>query len=307
MSFKQISIWFVGLLVLGLASCNNNFDDPSAGQLDINTQQIRDYLIKSGLASRVTTASSGLYYVITDTTRSSATAKVPALGDEVEFIYTLSYINGGTAVFVDSIRSSKPMYYPFGIGAIIPGLEQGVSLLREGQKATLVMPYTLGFGGDARTINGVTIPAYSPVIFTVQLIRARTQSEQIADYTRNNGLLPLTTYSDSVKVFWRKSTQTGDVIASGDSVQISYRGTLLRGAQAFDSSAAYKFRFFSSNFIAGFASGLTKLRQGDSAVIIFPSTQGYGTQGLVSGISYVVPPYAPLAFEITVTSVKKNK
>jgi FKBP-type peptidyl-prolyl cis-trans isomerase len=51
--------------------------------------------------------------------------------------------------------------------------------------------------------------------------------------------------------------------------------------------------------VSGFENGLTKLRVGEKALLIFPSAIGYGTTG--SGAT--IQPYSPLLFDIEVLKV----
>ncbi|MCP9765741.1 hypothetical protein EGI31_22630 [Lacihabitans soyangensis] len=49
---------------------------------------------------------------------------------------------------------------------------------------------------------------------------------------------------------------------------------------------------------SGIYRGISKLRKGEKARIIFPSSIGYGTNGSGS-----IPPYTPLIFDIEVLTV----
>ncbi|MCU0369158.1 MAG: FKBP-type peptidyl-prolyl cis-trans isomerase [Cyclobacteriaceae bacterium] len=47
----------------------------------------------------------------------------------------------------------------------------GLPKLPEGSKATLYIPSGLGFGTDALTSGGITVPANSNLIYEVELVK----------------------------------------------------------------------------------------------------------------------------------------
>ena len=56
--------------------------------------------------------------------------------------------------------------------------------------------------------------------------------------------------------------------------------------------------------VSGFNEGLNKLRVGEKATLLFPSSIGYGQDGLIENKLYKVAPYAPLRYDVEVVSVK---
>jgi FKBP-type peptidyl-prolyl cis-trans isomerase len=54
----------------------------------------------------------------------------------------------------------------------------------------------------------------------------------------------------------------------------------------------------SNSTIAGFSEGISKLKKGEKAKIILPSTIGYGSKGSGS-----IPPFTPLIFDIEILTV----
>ncbi|RRA98959.1 FKBP-type peptidyl-prolyl cis-trans isomerase [Larkinella rosea] len=303
MNSKHLSVFIALLLMVGLTSCfNNDLTDPNAGQAALNDQQIKDYLTANQLQDKVTLSPSGLYYLISGV---SASGKAATPANELEFTYTLSYIDPTTkkAVLVDSANATKSAYIPFLSGVVVQGLEEGFLLLKEGQTGRFFMPSSIGFGNDTRKDK---MPAYSAVIFDVKLIRSRTEEQQIDDYvTIKNLSAPIDT-ANSIRVY-RITPGTGSTIAAGNTVTVAYTANSLRGTTPFDKSDSLTFVAGSGQYIEGFSMGVTKLKVGDKALLVFPSLRGYGVQGSYDQSKgyYVVPPYTPLAFEITVKSVKK--
>ncbi|MGV3557443.1 FKBP-type peptidyl-prolyl cis-trans isomerase [Larkinella arboricola] len=308
MKSKQFSILIALLLGVGMTSCMKDLDNSSAVEAQRNDQEIRSYLTANKLQDSVSSSLSGLYHIITP---ANSGAKQTKAGEELEFTYVLSYIdpsNPSRAVVVDTANRTKSIYIPFLSGVVIPGLEEGLVLMKEGQRGRFYMPSNIAFGNDTRNNK---MPAYSAVIFDVQLKRSRTEMQQIDDFVRINKLSnPILVSSgipaDTNKVRVYKTTQgTGEKITAGKTVTVAYTATLFRATTSFSKSDSLTFKLGSGQYITGFDKGVEALTVGDKAWLVFPSALGYGTQGSVnqSG-TYVVPPSTPLAYEITVKSVK---
>ncbi|MGA0557839.1 FKBP-type peptidyl-prolyl cis-trans isomerase [Larkinella sp. VNQ87] len=305
MKFKPFNVFIAFLLVIGLTSCMNNFNDESAGMAEKNDQEIRNYLNANQLQSQVTKTASGLYHIITP---ANSSAKAATANEELEFTYTLSYIAGSTTVLVDSANKTKSAYIPFLAGVVVQGLEEGFLLMREGQSARFFMPSNIAFGNDTRSGK---MPAYSAVVFDVTLKRSRTQLEQMDDYAAikklgaptSTTLVPNST--DSVRVYIT-SKGTGARVTTNQTVTVAYTANTFRASTPFDKGDSLSFKTSSNQVISGFDAGIQQLSVGDKAVLVFPSGVGYGAQGSYDQSKgyYIVPPYTPLAFEVTVKSAK---
>lgn len=259
-----------------------------------NDADIQTYVTKKGYKGSL--LASGLYFYKTD---SVASSKKPAVGEEVQFNYKSYNLSD---VLVDSSAATTPVYYPYGIRSILSGLEQGLGLMGEGEKATLVIPSYIGY--NDRILNN--LPAYSPVRFDVTLVQSRTEAQQIADYISRNNLPTPELSSTGLRLIRTQTNSTGTLPTNGQTVTIRYAGRTLRSRAAFDSTGTGTFdaTLGQGKYVAGFEEGLSKLRVGEKATIIFPSTLGYGTTGVVVDNTYKITPYAPLRFDLEVVSVK---
>lgn len=123
---------------------------------------------------KMTKTPSGLNYVVTK----EGTGEKPAVGDSVEVIYTMHLRSG--KVFDTSIKSVaeeakiynasrdyKPLRIAVGVGAVIPGWDEGLQLLSKGSKATFVVPSSLAYGEQGA---GSAIPPFTTLIFDVELV-----------------------------------------------------------------------------------------------------------------------------------------
>ncbi|WP_298343771.1 peptidylprolyl isomerase [uncultured Algibacter sp.] len=86
-------------------------------------------------------------------------------GKTVSVHYKGQLIDG--TVFDSSYKRNEPIDFPLGVGQVIPGWDEGISLLNVGDKARLVIPSHLGYG--SRGAGGV-IPPDANLIFDVELM-----------------------------------------------------------------------------------------------------------------------------------------
>jgi FKBP-type peptidyl-prolyl cis-trans isomerase FkpA len=102
-------------------------------------------------------------YLIKQTEGKGPLAKI---GKNVTVHYEGKLLNNN--IFDSSIQRGKPFTFKLGEGIVIAGWEQGISQMREGDKAVLIIPSYLGYGD--RTLS--KIPANSPLVFTIELLKA---------------------------------------------------------------------------------------------------------------------------------------
>jgi cyclophilin family peptidyl-prolyl cis-trans isomerase len=104
---------------------------------------------------------SGLFYKI----HSSGKGKNTKKGDLVSVHYKGMLID--STVFDSSYQRNKPIEFTLGAGQVIIGWDEGISLLKKGAKATLVIPSNLAYGPSGA---GGVIPPNATLIFDVELV-----------------------------------------------------------------------------------------------------------------------------------------
>ena len=114
------------------------------------------------LAAGFDQTDSGLRYKIIQK-GSGAQAEI---GKSVSVHYEGSLDNG--QVFDSSYRRKDPITFTLGIGQVIQGWDEGIALLKEGDKARFVIPSYLGYG--ERGAGGV-IPPNATLVFDVELVK----------------------------------------------------------------------------------------------------------------------------------------
>lgn len=73
-------------------------------------------------------------------------------------------------VFDSSYKRNQPIDFPLGMGQVIPGWDEGILLLKVGDKARFVIPSELAYG--SRGAGGV-IPPNATLIFDVELMNIK--------------------------------------------------------------------------------------------------------------------------------------
>jgi peptidylprolyl isomerase len=149
------------------------FDGPKVFE-EVQAEQKRAILEKAKLEAgafdkflkdhypNATKTASGLYYVETTAgTGSQATA-----ANSVEVHYEGRFMDG--KVFDSSIARGETI--TFGLGQVIKGWTEGLQLMKEGGKATLIIPYQLAYGESGRPPS---IPAKSNLVFDIELITVK--------------------------------------------------------------------------------------------------------------------------------------
>jgi len=86
-------------------------------------------------------------------------------GKKVSVHYEGSLMNG--QVFDSSYKRSEPIDFQLGVGKVIPGWDEGIALLKVGDKARFVIPSDLGYGSAGA---GGVIPPDATLIFDVELM-----------------------------------------------------------------------------------------------------------------------------------------
>ena len=122
-------------------------------------QKLAEYITKNNVT--VKPSESGLYYVET----LAGTGEQAAKGKTVSVHYTGKLLDG--KVFDSSVQRGQPIKFPLGVGQVIPGWDEGISLMKVGGKATLIIPSRIGYG--ERGAGGV-IPPFAPLVFDVELV-----------------------------------------------------------------------------------------------------------------------------------------
>lgn len=292
--------WAYSLVAVSavLASC----EQPAEALIDRkrreNEAEINQYITQNNLTA--TKTEEGVYFI---QTKSIPTAQAPKTGDEVRYYYVARRLDG---VIVDSTVTSEGPATVILAGndtrGITLGRYAGILKLRQGEEGAVIVPAAL----DGGRIGTLLLPQYAPVRYDLRLVSVRTENQQIQDYIRTNNLTVTTLTSDSIRVVKTLIQPTDSVaITTGKTVTLNYTGRRVGTGTVFDSGTGFQVKIGEKRTVTGFENGLTNLRAGEKAKLIFPSSLGYGVQGSPNqDPAKNILPYSPLVFDIEITKVQ---
>ena len=90
----------------------------------------------------------------------------PVSGNVVSVTYTGKLLNG--TIFDEATDPAKPFTFRVGRGNVIEGWEEGLQLMKIGEKRLLIVPFELGYGTKGQLPK---IPKRATLIFEVQLLK----------------------------------------------------------------------------------------------------------------------------------------
>ncbi|MBN2614106.1 MAG: FKBP-type peptidyl-prolyl cis-trans isomerase [Bacteroidales bacterium] len=126
--------------------------------LENEKKNIDDFVKSKGWQMKTT--STGLRYMFVK----HGTGPLAKTGQVATIAYTIRLMNGPV---VYSSEQSGLKSFEIGHGGVVAGLEEGIILLKVGDKAKFILPSHLAYGltGDSHKI-----PPHTPIIYTVELV-----------------------------------------------------------------------------------------------------------------------------------------
>jgi len=226
------------------------------------------------------------------------TGESPQVGDFVEVHYTGTLLDG--TKFDSSVDRGQPFEFRLGKQQVIAGWDEGIAMLKQGGKATLVIPSELGYGSHGTG----AIPPNATLVFEVELISFRPgppgapeapQAVATADYTE----------TDSGLQYYDIKVGDGETSAEGNKVTVHYTGWLTNSTM-FDSSLErgepFSLVLGKGQVIPGWDEGLTGMQVGGQRQLVIPADLAYGDHGAGN----VIPPGATLIFEVELVEVAEG-
>ncbi len=109
---------------------------------------------------KATPTTSGMYYI----QQKKGKGKNAESGKKVKVHYTGKFLNG--EVFDSSVERGEPIEFTLGTGQVIKGWDEGIGMMKVGEKAVMIIPSDLAYGPGGRG----TIPPSATLLFEVELI-----------------------------------------------------------------------------------------------------------------------------------------
>ncbi len=248
--------------------------------------------------------------IVFEETESEVLEEGPGKGVAVspESTVTIDYVGvvarDGTT-FADSWDAGQPA--TFDISQVIPGLVEGLSGAREGDRVLVGVTSKDGFDP---TGNGESIIEGDSLVFVVDVLgvespvpltMANFPQLDVDDQGNPTGFSG--TDAQNVPELMVKVLEEGDgpAVKASDTVTAEYLGQVFPDGPVFDESySADEPRSFGlDSVIEGWTEGLVGQKVGSRVVLAIPSELGYGEQG-----SQNIPPNADLIFVVDIEKVE---
>ena len=140
------------------------FEDFNKTKADrIKKEKENELKILKDLSKGFSKTSSGLLYKLEKENNSHK----PSNGNKVKVHYKGMLLDG--TVFDSSFKRNQPIEFTLGVGQVIKGWDEGISLLGIGDKASFIIPSDLAYGASGA---GGVIPPNATLVFEVELISA---------------------------------------------------------------------------------------------------------------------------------------
>ena len=262
---------------------------------------------------------SGMKYIV----YREMNGKKPQTGDWVTV--HMVYQEENDSVLFDSRTYGRPLRFALPAPKFSGSFEEGLMQIGEGDSAAFFV------NADSMFENVISKEAHgfikhrpkkgSHLRFNVSLLRVQPFQEAEMEIAMNESRQEQAERTTLQSYLKEKNLQAekepegyyifiqvpgkGREIKAGDRVSINFSGHFLNGA-IFDSNEKsgkpYSFVAGTGEVIKGWDLAIQKLREGDKAMLIIPSSLAYGGDGLKrpNSLSYVIPPFSTLIFDIEV-------
>lgn len=220
--------------------------------------------------------------------------------DVVTFDYTGYFIDslGHPIIFDNTLERKTSTVLRPGAATGFPGLGEGLTYLKKGEKAIVCIPPKLAFGDKGKGI----IPPGKALFYDVTIHDAKPYP-----FFETNGLDTVKLSSGLKYVQVRKVA--GTVADTGSNVSIAYTGFVVDSLgyrRIFDASRETRklmeFTLGKGKVIKGFDEGIKGMSVGDGRRLIIPPALGYGKNGIPDA---GIPSNADIYFDVELVEIRK--
>jgi FKBP-type peptidyl-prolyl cis-trans isomerase len=294
MKIRLLQVLLFATVLVSLSACLSKVvleDDLIVQQ---NEAKIQQYISAKKLNTQK--ASNGVYYAIT---KANPTGRQMVLGDTVRLHYVISRLDDFK---VDSSSVLKKQPFTF----LNNGLNTNIFLkmlpyMREGEQATFILPSDLA--GDSQAFPN--LPANSPIRCDISFYKSYSEEANIDAYVVKNNITITEKTAEGVR-YIRNQAGVSDLV-TGKILKIKYTGKYLSG-KVFDTNVGKTDSLSltvgaTTGFVKGFILGVSKMRLGEKATIIFASPLGYG-RIVDRRTNATIPDESSLIFDIEIVAQK---
>lgn len=266
---KRMTNSILCLSVLALISCggpNNKTTDSTENKVEQEPTAVSSINYVTGDTQ---TTASGLKVVF----KSLNNGPKPTAGDLVKVHYKGTLANGKE--FDNSFKRNEPIPFTLGRGQVIGGWDEGIALMGKGDKATLIIPPSLGYG-DRDMGNGL-IPANSTLIFDVELVDLE-EAYKPYDIRGKDSVVT----ASGLKFYVIEQGDLSKKPKPGQTAVAHYAGYLTNGTKfdaSFDRGQPFEFPVGQGRVIKGWDEVIQLMGIGSKYRVVIPPALGYGSEG----------------------------
>lgn len=318
---------YLTLIIFALLLAHSCVPDEREENRKREEKLISDYLSNHGISTDTRTKG-GIYFV----EEIAGTGKTPQKNDYIIISYTGRYLEDSVIheTTDSTLRNEWPaserftnyLYGPvkFQYGHSLAGINEGLSLMKEGGRATLIIP------SDNAFLDGV------PFVYDVELHKVISEPIHYEDsiltkFRNDNGFDDATAYKD----IWLKETVTPDpdnevTVTAKDTVFFMFTGQLVDSygdvithTRIFDTNlddnVPVKLLYNTTSKVLsgsmlslpkGLLTALDSMRVGTHATVLLPYNQAFDSKGLYSPVYgyWIIPPYQTVEYNIIVLDIQ---
>lgn len=246
----------------------------------------------------VTPTESGIYIIPI----SNGKGRCPEQGEKVDVNYEVCLLDG-TKVG-SSYDQNEKFSFVLGEGYVIPGWEEIVPMMHQGDKIKAIIPYELAYGEH----NMSNVKPYSNLVYDIELLNITTKEEQarqadqqlkeqkvksnkdFAKYVKDNGFL---NHTESGLYYKFLTDNEGVTPKVGSTARVKFDAKIMGGNELGSSDKLgdyYDIVYGQGNVLKGLEEGIGLMSVGDKATFVLPYTLAYGenSYGLIPACSNLI-------------------
>ncbi|UKN01886.1 FKBP-type peptidyl-prolyl cis-trans isomerase [Paracrocinitomix mangrovi] len=188
--------------------------------------------------------------------------------------------------FDSNSELGEPVPLKSNIGVMLPGWEQGLVEMSEGDIGRIMIPAALAYGEDGyKTI----VPPKADIIVDIEIVE---KVEPIV-------------LEDGVKVYKYKKVIDGAIPKKEQKITFDYFA-FRKGKDpgmydnSYQNATPFSFKFENDNVVEGLHIGMSVMKAGESAFIEIPAKVAYGKKGLIDH----VPANTDIVYDVRVSTIE---
>ena len=299
---KRISLVAMAAVALLGQACLKEPENEADKYARENEQLIQKFLSDSSYTDRAQQTTSGMYYI---KTLENPSGVQPQPGSQVYVHYQGRRLTDNFLFDQSSRAGNRPLVFALNGSGVIPGFNDGIAQMREGERAKLLIPSWLGYG--YRVMQN--IPAYSALKFDVELTAVRSEDQALRMFATDTlkldptQLQPLTSAPGTY--YARLQEGPGSAIQNGQKVSYKYRTRLIDGRELAPANSTNEITMGQGSNPIGVEAAIRGMKQGEKGVIFIPSSQAYGERGATNQQgALIIPGYTPLIYDIEIVTIR---